>query len=496
MTRRLLVFLLVLGGVARAAVVAVPGYAVHTIPTPDTVAGGVVQHDDAVFVGQGPSFTAGAQSVIRLDAGVATTIATGFNSLGGFDLDAASGTLYVVDNAGELAGATTGDTVYAIPNAATRTSAVTAKGQEVVPAGTIPAAMDVLVLPDGSLLVVDAAGPGSGRIVHVSGGSATDFITGLNYAGGLARASNGVFFVGDVSASFVDSIYRYSAAGMLLDTFVTNLPGEYAHVFDNDGNLLVSGEFSAGCMGRILAIPPGGGTPGERAHGFCFSADMHFDAARDELLALDFGVTEIAAICRDRDGDGVCDADDDCPGVADADQTDTDGDGVGDACDACTGVGLTQATVAIGKLANQLHDDKLGFTGVMTLPASPPLDPATTGVRVLLNDGAVLDAVIPGGDFDETTKTGWKVKKDTATYRNGADGIFGIDKVVIHTPAKTPGLVKFSVHGKTGHFSIDAGSLPLKATFVPGPAAGQCGERTFVDPPCKPNAKKGTLRCK
>src|SRR5262249_58146322 len=35
----------------------------------------------------------------------------------------------------------------------------------------------------------------------------------------------------------------------------------------------------------------------------------------------------------DRDGDGVLDGFDNCPFVANRDQTDTDGDGVGDACD-------------------------------------------------------------------------------------------------------------------------------------------------------------------
>src|SRR2546422_9605243 len=65
---------------ARAAVVAAPGYAVHTIATPDTVEGGVVRRGDAILVGQGPGFTAGAQTIVRLDAGGPTTIATGFNS--------------------------------------------------------------------------------------------------------------------------------------------------------------------------------------------------------------------------------------------------------------------------------------------------------------------------------------------------------------------------------------------------------------------------------
>ena len=40
----------------------------------------------------------------------------------------------------------------------------------------------------------------------------------------------------------------------------------------------------------------------------------------------------------DDDGDGVRDADDNCPGVANPSQLDADGDGDGDACDACTDV--------------------------------------------------------------------------------------------------------------------------------------------------------------
>jgi len=40
----------------------------------------------------------------------------------------------------------------------------------------------------------------------------------------------------------------------------------------------------------------------------------------------------------DRDGDGIADADDNCPDVGNPDQADTDTDGVGDACDVCVDV--------------------------------------------------------------------------------------------------------------------------------------------------------------
>src|SRR5213083_842898 len=157
-----LVALLLVVPAARAAVVAAPGYAVHTITTPDTVEGGVVREGDAILVGQGPGFTAGAQTIVRLDAGGPTTIATGFNSLGGFDL-APDGTLYVVDNCftGDGCGTTaTGDTVYAIPDALTRTPAVTAAGQEVEPSGTTPwpAAVAAVVRVSASGIAVTAAG--------------------------------------------------------------------------------------------------------------------------------------------------------------------------------------------------------------------------------------------------------------------------------------------------------------------------------------------------
>ena len=65
----------------------------------------------------------------------------------------------MVDNGGNLGGAVTGDTVFAIPDALTRTTAVSALGREVVPAGSIPFAMDVLALADGTVLVTGGLRP-------------------------------------------------------------------------------------------------------------------------------------------------------------------------------------------------------------------------------------------------------------------------------------------------------------------------------------------------
>ena len=116
---------------ATAAVTAAAGYAVRAISTPGIVQGGVVRSGPAIIVGQG-AFGVGGESIVRFSEGeAAVTIADGFNSLGGFDL-AADGTLYVVDNGGDLPGAASGDTVYAVPDALTRPSTLAAADAEVV----------------------------------------------------------------------------------------------------------------------------------------------------------------------------------------------------------------------------------------------------------------------------------------------------------------------------------------------------------------------------
>src|SRR6266516_2187416 len=83
--------------------------------------------------------------------------------------------------------------------------------------------------------------------------------------------------------------------------------GRLAAATDGAGNVLVS---SIGPFGssKVIAVAPDGGVS-DRATGFGFSGDVCFDAVRDEALVLDFGVTDIVAVCRDQDGDGVCDAD-------------------------------------------------------------------------------------------------------------------------------------------------------------------------------------------
>ncbi len=85
---------------------------------------------------------------------------------------------------------------------------------------------------------------------------------------------------------------------------------------------------------------------GQNLHSYTVSADALADG--DNVLAVevhqvnrtssdlsfDLSLAKILAAAEDSDEDGVIDRDDNCPDVANEDQTDTDSDGEGDACDA------------------------------------------------------------------------------------------------------------------------------------------------------------------
>jgi hypothetical protein len=68
----------------------------------------------------------------------------------------------------------------------------------------------------------------------------------------------------------------------------------------------------------------------------CEQKDQRGTARLIDDQKCDLGAFEVVP---DEDGDGIFDAADNCPDVANLDQKDTDADGKGDACDACSGVG-------------------------------------------------------------------------------------------------------------------------------------------------------------
>jgi hypothetical protein len=436
---------------AHAQVTTSPGFTTRTIDTPDIVAGGVVSAGDAVFVGQG-DFGPGGQIVVRLDAdGNPTTIATGFNSLGGFDWDGAKDTLYVVDNGGEQPGATSGDTVYAIPQASTRTTPVAAADVAVVPSGTIPFAQDVVVAPDG-LLVSDGAGPGAGRVLHVVPGIATPLVGGLDYASGLALVGGGLD-VANVDGAFVGSIAKYTLTGAPAGTLVGGLSGVYGLAVDRDF-VLATGGVADDSSGTLVAVAPDGSVT-ERARGFDFSGDVHFDPLRGEALVLDFQATEITAVCRD----------------------DYDGD---DSCDVCAGGGIEKAQVLAARLNGDPGTQKLVVKGQLRLApaAAAAVDPLRHGVRIVVSDDTadpILDTTIPPGPYDATTHHGWRTNAAhtafTWTSRTPGDE-YG--KVVVKANHKT-GVVRIAASGRKSDIDVSDADFPLGLALVLAEDGG-CGQ--------------------
>jgi hypothetical protein len=213
----------------------------------------------------------------------------------------------------------------------------------------------------------------------------------------------------------------------------------------------------------------------------------------------------------DGDGDGVCDLQDVCPTIADPTQADSDGDGIGDACDPCTNLGprfVVQAKLTMQKLGGAAGDDRIKFTGSLTIPTSPAVDPITKGLRLILTDATgatVVDAIVPGGAYSAATRAGWTRNGTLTAFTYKNSGKFvpfpgGIGKVTLKK-APAVGQWRFGITGKAGTYPIAAGGLPVSATVIidaPQATTGQCADAIFPGPRPAPSCTLvgTTLKCR
>lgn len=279
---------------AAAAIAAAPGYVAGSVPLPVVNAADVAVVGASIVVGQG-TYGPGGQSIIRVDPnGGVVTIVSNLNSIGTIVYDAAGDRLLFTDNAGELPGATTGDTVYALANPRAVMAPIAAGALKLLPDGAIPAAQAVLPLAGGDVLVGDAAGPGGGRVVRISGGVASDLVTGLDYTSGVSLSlAGGELLIGNVDAFFSGSIWRYSLAGAAIAPLAVGLSGSYDQAVDALGNVLLTGGFTDDfSSSTVVAIAPDG-TVDEIASGFGFSSGLAIDGPSRQVMVLDFGTAYI-----------------------------------------------------------------------------------------------------------------------------------------------------------------------------------------------------------
>jgi hypothetical protein len=106
------------------------------------------------------------------------TVVTNLNAIGVSPTTSEGDRLLFTDNGGTFMGATNGDTVYALPNPRGGRSAGRRRDVDAAAERLDSFAQAVLPLSGGDILIGDAAGPGVGRVVKLSGGVPTNLITG------------------------------------------------------------------------------------------------------------------------------------------------------------------------------------------------------------------------------------------------------------------------------------------------------------------------------
>ncbi len=269
---------------ALAQAVSAPGYLYAPLLLGDLTQSCVAVGAGGTFVAIGPGFSGNAQQVVFAgESGGQRTVAGGFNSIGGCAYDAAVDTLYVTDNALEAAGAITGDTVYAIPAASTAVG-LSAAGLELLPPGAIASASSVALDRAGVVHVGNAVGGGSGSVLRVEGGVATELVSGLDFVGGLVFEPSGDLLVAQLRASFDNEIRRYGAGGGLLG--VVSGPTLDHGSFDlarlSDGRYAVTGLFG----GDVVALDPTTGGTAPLVSGLSFATGASVDAFTGRLALL------------------------------------------------------------------------------------------------------------------------------------------------------------------------------------------------------------------
>ena len=128
----------------------------------------------------------------------------------------------------------------------------------------------------------------------------------------------------------------------------------------------------------------------------------------DNLAYIDLGAGYTAvsisnsggSICDDVDGDGLCELEDNCPAVANANQADGDGDGIGDVCDACPNDdtndedndGVCQDVDNCPSVANdtQADDNGDGFGDACVSPDADIAATAIIGQDVIIGPDATI----------------------------------------------------------------------------------------------------------
>lgn len=199
------------------------------------------------------------------------------------------------------------------------------------------------------------------RIVAVAGTTMfpNDTIeTGADGAADILFVDNTTYKVGNDSRLTVDE-FSYDAAEQSGSAFFSLLEGIFVYTSGliGDNDRYIQGPFGVlGIRGTEFIVVADDPTMPEEIHlidgqvaltPHVIAPESVFDAPLSIFWDIDGNITtapltqddydamkaQIGPPCGDGDGDGVCDADDNCPSVANPDQGDNLGNGIGNACD-------------------------------------------------------------------------------------------------------------------------------------------------------------------
>lgn len=271
---------------AAAVTADAPGWVVSSTDIGGAVQGDIAYAGSAIFAGTG-SYGAGTQSIVRIDDSGSTEVVTGLNSLGGIIHDAASDTLYFLDN-GYQTGSTTGDTLYGLPGALSATGTAAAS-LELAPSGSIGTGAQLVMESADSILLTDAGGPGLGGISRytISSGALAVVASGFDYVAGISVESDGGILLGDVDASsYVGTIETLDSDGTHTGTFATP-GGAFDQHLDAAGNLLVTGSFAPDWSSSVLVSLDPDAVSTQIASGFEFSAGLDIDGPSGQIAVTD-----------------------------------------------------------------------------------------------------------------------------------------------------------------------------------------------------------------
>lgn len=176
-----------------------------------------------------------------------------------------------------------------------------------------------------------------------------------------------------------------------------------AHPAVSTYDVYIDGQFKQTCPFSVHTGYENTFRIGDRADGFTDRGEAYWD---------NISIVQM----QDADGDGVADANDNCPTVANSDQNDVDGDGVGDACDKCTktplGTVVNETGCPVADLDGDTDVDLIDFSILASAWQTRPWEP---GWNERCDIGSPRNYVIDANDLAALV-SGWPVLMTVQKY--------------------------------------------------------------------------------